>query len=381
MGDVMSVITTGLYPMAEQIWDADEYRAIDRVCRSGRFTMGPEVDAFERQFATYVGSRYAVMVNSGSSANLLMVAALADRLRGGNVIVPAVAWSTSYSPFAQYQIPLRIVDVSPQDFTIDLAAVEAAITPKTRGILAVHVLGAPCDLVALKALCDARGLLLLEDCCEATGAMCGPTMVGTVGACGTFSFFYSHHLSTMEGGMIVTDDAAVWRRIVMLRAHGWTRDLEPEVSFETSFRFVVPGYNVRPLEMSGALGQAQLQKLPGMLQMREENHAHARLAVSDTPLRLQEPRAGSSHFWLGGVIEVGDRTPLVERLLAAGISCRPFLAGNITRQPVIDEMPHTVAGPLPVADTLHEQGLLLGNHGRDLRAEIDRAAAILREGA
>ncbi|WP_240540441.1 aminotransferase class I/II-fold pyridoxal phosphate-dependent enzyme [Paracoccus sp. pheM1] len=272
------------FPLASSSWDEAERDALQRVIASDRFTMGPEVAAFEAEFARFAGSRHAVMVNSGSSANLAMVAALryrqdpASRLMPGDqVIVPAVSWSTSFFPLHQYGLHLKFVDIDRETLNYDLAALAAAIDDRTRAVMAVNLLGNPNDFDAIRSLIGTRRILLIEDNCESMGATFAGRQAGTFGVMGTFSTFFSHHISTMEGGLVVTDDEELYHILLALRAHGWTRDLprrnrvtgeKGEDPFEESFRFVLPGYNLRPLEMSGALGRAQLEKLPRLVAAR-----------------------------------------------------------------------------------------------------------------
>lgn len=195
------------FPLATSSWDEAERAALQRVIDSDRFSMGPEVAAFEEEFACFTGSRYAVMVNSGSSANLAMAAALrhtqnpALRLMPGDeVIVPAVSWSTTFFPLHQYGLHLKFVDIDRETLNYDLAGLAGAIGPRTRAIMAVNLLGNPNDFDAIRALIGTRNIVLIEDNCESMGATFGGRQCGTFGVMGTFSTFFSHHISTMEGG-------------------------------------------------------------------------------------------------------------------------------------------------------------------------------------
>ena len=252
------------YTLAHNSWDINEKQALERVMASDRYTMGPEVAKFEEEFASYIGSKYAIMINSGSSANLMMLSALRydDRYNlqpDDEVIVPAVSWSTTYFPVDQNRFKLVFVDVDLDTLNISVEQVVEAITERTKIIFAVNLLGNPADLVQLKKICDEKNIILIEDNCESLGAHVGNKMCGTWGLMGSFSFFFSHHMQTMEGGMVVTDDLKLAQMIRSLRAHGWLRDLPQENlvcnklgdPFQDSFRFALPGYCVRPLEMSG----------------------------------------------------------------------------------------------------------------------------------
>jgi CDP-6-deoxy-D-xylo-4-hexulose-3-dehydrase len=384
------------YPLAAASWDERELDAIRDVMASGRYTMGDRVRRFEAAFAAFVGSRYAVMSNSGSSANLLMVAAACHRSHsalqpGDEVIVPAVSWGTTYYPLAQYGLRLRFVDVDLRTLNLDLEQVAAAVTPRTRAVLAVNLLGAPNDFGRLQAICNDHGLMLLEDNCEALGATFDGRQAGTFGAVGTFSFFFSHHMSTMEGGMSVTDDRELAELMTSLRAHGWTRELgddnlvHPKAGndFEDLFRFVLPGYNVRPLEMEAAVGLVQLEKLPAMLRERRENAARflARFTDRDDVI-VQSPPGDSSWFGFSFILagRLERRRPAVAAALtAAGVECRPIVAGDFTKNPVIKLMPHDIVGELPNAARIDRDGLFVGNHHYPLKEELKLLARVLDE--
>ena len=383
-------------PLATSTWDEAEDAALQRVIASGRFSMGEEVARFESDFAEALGSRHAVMVNSGSSANLLAVAAAVHSpsvaLRPGDeVIVPAVSWSTTYFPLHQLGLRMRFVDVDPETLNLDLQQVVDACGPATRAIMAVNLLGNPNDFDSLTALCRERDLVLLEDNCESLGATFNGKSAGTYGTAGTFSTFFSHHISTMEGGVVVTDDEVLHHHLLSLRAHGWTRDLPARNHvhdkvgdpFVDSFKFVLPGYNVRPLEMSGALGQCQLEKLPSIVQGRRANAVHVKEALgSREDVSLQKETGQSSWFGfsllLRGRLE-GRRREVVEALARRRVECRPIVAGNFTKNPVMAYLDAHVPASLPVADHVDENGLFFGNHHFDISSEIPAIVEALDE--
>ncbi|SFY03877.1 CDP-6-deoxy-D-xylo-4-hexulose-3-dehydrase [Paracoccus pantotrophus] len=378
------------FPLASSSWDEAERDALQRVIASDRFTMGPEVAAFEAEFARFAGSRHAVMVNSGSSANLAMVAALRYRqdpasrlMQGDQVIVPAVSWSTSFFPLHQYGLHLKFVDIDRETLNYDLAALAAAIDDRTRAVMAVNLLGNPNDFDAIRSLIGTRRILLIEDNCESMGATFAGRQAGTFGVMGTFSTFFSHHISTMEGGLVVTNDEELYHILLALRAHGWTRDLprwnrvtreKGEDPFEESFRFVLPGYNLRPLEMSGALGRAQLEKLPRLVAARRENGARWVEAMADHPLfRIQREIGESSWFGFALVLRPEcrlGRREVLARLGALGFETRPIVSGNFTGNPVLRLMDHSLHGPMTHADEIDRNGFFIGNHPHDMRDAI-----------
>lgn len=370
------------YPLATATWDEAEYQALQDVIASGMFTMGPKVAQFERDFAQYIGSKNVVMVNSGSSANLLMVAALFytknPRIKlnpGDEVIVPAVSWSTTYYPLYQYGLKIKFVDIDLETLNYDLSQLSQAISSKTKAIVAVNLLGNPNDFSQIKKIIGGRDITLIEDNCESLGAEFEGKKAGTFGLMGTFSTFFSHHISTMEGGLIVTDDEELYHILLSLRAHGWTRNLPKENHvcgtkgddpFEESFRFVLPGYNVRPLEMSGALGIEQVKKLPHLITERRKNGALLQSALgSHTELLIQTETGSSSWFGFSLVIRPGSlwtRKDLVKNLSDLGFECRPIVTGNFAKNEVVKYFDSEVHGQLKNAEHIDLNGLFIGNH-------------------
>ncbi len=389
---------TTRFPLATSSWDQAEYDALQRIIAAGTFTMGEHVLAFERDFAAFTGSRHAVMVNSGSSANLLMIAALfytkSDALLrpGDEVIVPAVSWSTTYYPLYQYGLKLRFVDIDAETLNMDLDALEAAITDRTRAVMAVNLLGNPNDFKRLKAITDRHQLVLLEDNCESMGATFQGRQAGTFGLMGTFSTFFSHHISTMEGGVIVTDDEEMYQLMLSLRAHGWTRQLpkhnlvcgeKSDDPFEESFRFVLPGYNLRPLEMSGALGIEQVKKLPMIVSERRKNGKLLQERLGGhNKIAIQKEVGESSWFGFALVPRPGSgvgRDALRARLVERGFDVRPIVAGNFAKNEVVKYFEHDVFGSLQNAEHVDQQGLFVGNHHYDVSEMIYELETIFTE--
>jgi len=382
------------YPLATSSWDEAEQAAIQRVITSGMFTMGPMVLEFEKCFAQYIGSKHCVMVNSGSSANLLMVAALfytknpnLQLKRGDEIIVPAVSWSTTYYPLYQYGLRIKFVDIDLQTLNYDLDQLESAITNKTRAIMAVNLLGNPNDFSRIQKMIAGKDIILMEDNCESMGAEFNGKLAGSFGVMGTFSAFFSHHISTMEGGMIVTDDEELYQILLSLRAHGWTRNLpkhnhvcgeKSDDPFTESFRFVLPGYNVRPLEMSGAIGIEQTKKLPALIRERRKNGKLLQVALENHPdLFIQKELGESSWFGFSLVIRPGSkltRPQLIQKLDDSGFECRPIVAGNFAKNEVVKYFDSVVHGDLKNANRVDSHGLFIGNH----HYPLDEAITVLR---
>jgi CDP-4-dehydro-6-deoxyglucose reductase, E1 len=342
---VISTSTLVKHPLAVSTWDRQDRAAALKVIASDLTTMGPLVAEFERQFAAYIGTTYAVMVNSGSSANLLMVAAYTLRYGKGTVIVPAVSWATSYSPFQQYGWRLIFVDVD-DSLCIDPGEVfRAKQTYRPTAMLAVNLLGNCCDF---GRLFEDECPRVLEDNCEALGAEYKGDKAGSFGQMGTHSFFFSHHMSTMEGGMVTTNDRTFYEMLLSLRSHGWTRHLAPDNTLGATvapFEFIYPGYNVRPMEIQGAIGLAQLQKLPEMIRQRRAN-------AKSCPLPL--PREVGQSSWFAFATK---KTPE----LAAKCEIRPVVAGNFTKSQSLKWYDYEIQGSLPMANQIHDEWCYIGN--------------------
>ncbi len=381
------------YPLACDTWDEKEVNAIQEVIKSGRYTMGSHVKKFEKEFCDFFKCQDAVMVNSGSTANLLILALLKEKYKlGGDIIVPAVSWSTTYYPVYQYGFKLNFVDVNKDTLNIDPLKVEKAITKDTCAIFAVNLLGNSCDYEKLNEIAEKHNLLLIEDNCESLGAISDTGIhTGTVGHLGSFSFFFSHHLQTMEGGMIACQNKDDADFIRSLRAHGWCRDLPDDNkiykktgdNFKDSFTFVTPGYSVRPLEMSGAIGSVQLKKWPSMKEQRIKNAEYFIEKFKNLKDVVTQKEIGQSSWFGFSMIFEGDlkgkRDLIVQKFKENEIECRPIVAGNFMKNPVIDYLTYIDNKDYQVADYIHDNGLFLGNDVRDLKENIDMVYDIIKD--
>lgn len=344
------------HPLAVSTWGEEEKQALLEVIESGRYTMGDKVSQFEAEYAGWVNTKHAVMVNSGSSANLLMVAAYTLRNGPGTVIVPAVSWSTSYSPFQQYGWKLKFVDIDKDTLNYDIEALRQAYTG-TELILAVNLLGNPNQFTEFPSM------NILEDNCESMGAVFAGMRTGNFGIMASHSTFFSHHMQTMEGGIITTDDEYYYQMLLCLRSHGWTRHLPKDNVFAvkpSAYDFLFPGYNVRPIEMMGAVGLKQLEKLDGFIESRRENAERWKSVCERRGWWIQKEVQYAKSSWFAFAIVDDNIEDIKKELEENGIEYRPLVAGNFVKSPSIKYYQYE-AGPLPNADRVHEKGIYIGN--------------------
>jgi CDP-6-deoxy-D-xylo-4-hexulose-3-dehydrase len=366
------------YRLAENTIDERDLKLLsDWLATNPWLTQGPLVREFERRWAEWIGSPHALFVNSGSSANLLMyyAALLSPRLRGTTVVVPAVSWATTVAPAIQLGFDPVMCDAEPRTFGLDPDALAAICARRAVGaVVVVHVLGVPAELEAILALRDRYGFLLLEDACAATGSRYDGRPVGTFGDLSSFSFFFGHHLSTIEGGMVCTPHRDLQDLLLQARSHGWAKDVPRETEaamaeaegvlpFNRPFTFYVPGFNLRSTDLNARLGLAQLDKADTVVARRRENHALYQQKLADAPgFRCQaNPRAAISSISFAALASsVAHRERVGAALAAAGIETRPVGGGNMSRQPFWRA--RHGAAVYPVADRLHETAFQLPNH-------------------
>jgi len=383
------------YPLATSTWDEKELQAIQSVIDKDIFTMGESVKQFEEDFAKFLNKKYCVMVSSGSAANLIATAALFYTKnpmlkRGDEVIVPAVSWSTTYFPLQQYGLKLKFVDIDLETLNYDLSVLASAITESTKMIMVVNLLGNPNDFDAINKMIEDKDIFILEDNCESMGAEYKGKQAGTFGVMGTFSTFFSHHMATMEGGFVTTDNEELYHILLSMRAHGWTRNLPKDNKvceksddwFEESFRFVLPGYNVRPVEMSGAVGVEQLKKLPDFLKQRRKNaKLFVELFENHLDFMIQKDIDNSSWFGFSLMVKSASsrtRKEVIELLKNNNIDCRPIVTGNFTRNDVMKFFEYEIHNELKNADYLHDNGFFVGNSQVCLEEEIRFLGEVLK---
>lgn len=386
--------------LSEPTYGEEEIAEVLDSLRSTRVTMGAKCAAFEAAFARHLGARHAIFVNSGSSANLLAWFAIANPLfapapgkrpwrPGAEVIVPAVTWSTTLWPIVQAGGVPVLVDCDPAGLQMIPQAVEAAIGPETVAICPVHALGNACDMEALEAIALRHGLTIVEDTCEALGTLHRGRFVGRFGLMGTYSFFFSHHITTIEGGMVVTDDDALADLLRCLRAHGWTRDMADKARWgglsglSGRFSFVNTGFNLRPTEIGGAFGLCQLPKLDDFNAKRR--HATAGLltglepAIRHGDILVMRVTRDTDPAFFGFPLLCRDeaaRDSLAAHMDRAGIEVRPIICGNMARQPAMAHVRHRISGRLDGADRIMDTGLYFGMHPANGERDEDVAFVV-----
>ncbi len=364
---------------------ADEISAMVAQSLSTMVTMGPQVRAFEEKSAAYFDAKYALMNNSGSSANLLAVAALANpawndargHLKPGDeVIVPALSWATTVWPLIQHNLIPVFVDCDPATYNFDYTKLAAAITPKTRAIMLVHVYGNPCDMDIINALAKKHNLYVIEDTCESMGAKFKGHYIGSLGDVGTMSLYYSHHITTFEGGLCFTNNFALIELMRILRAHGWSREADEKEHYiqeypdiDPRFIFINIGYNLRPTEVQAVMAMQQLPKLVQYIENRRRAHATYRTLLSkyNNYFRFQDEQEGGVASWFGFCITLKENTPFSRKELTTflnrhNIETRPIIAGNMALHPALKMYPHRVSGTLENCNTIMNRGFAIGCH-------------------
>jgi CDP-6-deoxy-D-xylo-4-hexulose-3-dehydrase len=397
-------------PASGRVFGPEEVVELVRTSLDFWLTAGPEAAAFERALARRTGQRHALLVNSGSSANLLALTALTsprlgDRrlVAGDEVITVAAGFPTTVNPIIQNGLVPVFVDVTLPSYNIDVTRLEAALSPRTRAVMVAHTLGNPFDLDAVTAFCEKHDLYLIEDCCDALGSTWRGSPVGTFGQMATLSFYPAHQITLGEGGAVLTSRPKLKKIVESLR--DWGRDCwcEPGCAdtcgkrftqqfgslpygYDHKFVYSHLGYNLKATDMQAAIGSVQLSRLDDFVARRRRNHAALREALSGQGehLILPEEPAEAHTSWFGFAITVRPDAPytkhdLVTHLDRAGIDSRQLMAGNLLRQPAYAGIRHRVAGSLEVTDRIADGAFWIGCYPGIEQAHIDHVAASFDE--
>ena len=365
-------------------------RLIDWLKTHPRLTKGPVTTEFERRWALAADARHAVFVNSGSTANLLMLYALkvAGRLRSDKIVVPSVAWATDLSPVLQLGLEPVLVDTNLDNLGPDVAQLERVFKQEMpAALLLVSVLGLPPDMEEIVALCSRHKVILLEDVCESLGSRYMGRLLGTFGLMSSFSLYYGHHLSTIEGGMVCTDDDELHNILKMLRSHGWDRDLNPADQarlrnewgiddFDALYTFYIPGFNLRATDLQAYLGLDQLDRMDLVVRQRNANYNLYRGLLGDV---VWAPTVSAENFVSNFAYPVihPKRDAIVQRLVGQDVETRPLICGSMGTQPFyVDRFGRL---ELPNASIVDRQGCYVPNNHQITNEEIRFVCGLIHE--
>lgn len=386
--------------------DSDIDAAI-RVLKSGNLTMGKEVSNFESRMAQYLDMKHFVMVNSGSSANLLMIEALmrptvgkAKLSPGDCVLVPAIAWPTTIWPLIQLGLNPIFIDVDPYTLALDLKAAQEFIDQSgipIKAIFPIHPLGRAIPPSLLGEFITKNDLVLINDVCESLGSWIEGKHAGNVGEASSFSFYFSHHITTMEGGGIATNNDSIVDDLKSMRSHGWSRDRSDaefwqmnKTSNDSKFLFVSTGYNVRPMEIQAAIGSLQIDEIDTFISKRRQIAERVSKSISGTRLSVIGEDTFSndrnSHSWmLIPILVSGENAPAYKELVLAElakfeIETRPILTGNFLAQPAIQRITRHAVDPskFSVANLMTQNAFMVGAHHDLSESQIEHLCFSLK---
>ena len=371
------------YPLIQKPYNNQDISQAITVLKSKQITMSKITHELEKKFAKYIGSKYALMVNSGSSANLLAAFALVNPRKkgyiknGGEFLIPALCWSTSLWPLVQAGLKPRFVDVNVDNFNIEISDLKKKINKKTKVIMAVHVLGNSTNMDELMKIVRQNNIFLIEDTCESLGSKFGSKHLGTLGDIGTYSFYVSHQMSSGEGGMIVCNSKADYDLLYSMRAHGWSRKSSKVNKKDTSFNFINSGFNLRPTDVSAAIGLNQFKRLKKMINTRTENRKKIIKRIQNSPrwnnqfsfLKVNN-KVKPSFFGLPILVSkryLGKKKKFLSFLKKKGIETRKIISGNFINQESVKLYGfNNPKNKFPNAQEIDDRGFFIGLHPKKI---------------
>lgn len=360
----------------DNITQGDREVLADFCLHGERFTNGPKVKEFEKIWSEWLGVKHSVMVNSGASSNFISIAMVKELKGKGEVIVPPIGWVSDISSVVQLGMTPVFVDVSLNDFNITAENIKKAITPKTKAIVLVHTLGFNAINEEIIQLAKDNDLILIEDCCESHGATYNGKRVGSFGDISLFSFYFGHHITTIEGGTVCVNDDKLYDLAKLFRSHGMTREASPELqrdyqlmcpNLNPLFTFAVAGFNMRSTELNAVLGIEQMKRLDANIEARTHNLYTWLGNLDKSKFIASFTTSGSSNFALPLVMQGSTRHKLKDvcRILEEeGVEYRLGTAGggNQALQPYLKKFSHRISRTLANANYIHENSLYVGNH-------------------
>ena len=355
-----------------------------------RLTKGDLTIELERVWSEWLGVKYSVYVNSGSSANLAAIYSLilSGRLKNNKIIVPAVSWVTTVSPAIQLGLEPIMCDCNKNNLGLDIENLKEIIEKeKPSSLILVHVLGFSNDMDEIMKLCSANDIIVIEDTCESIGSSLDGKKLGSIGDLGTFSFYFGHHISTIEGGMITTNDEKLYNLLLSIRSHGWDRDLSPETQkklrdkhnisdFRALYTFYYPGFNLRSTDLQAFIGMIQMDRIDEIVRVRERNFQLYHELIQNNEWKISPiENSYTSNFAYPIITDKLDE--LVDELHKNNIECRPLICGSIARQPFWYE--RFGETDTPNADWLHNNGLYVPNNQDMTEYEVSRVSEIINK--
>jgi len=356
-----------------------------------RLTKGSKTLEFESKWSNWLGTKYSVFVNSGSSANLLMLYALKvlNKMKNNKVCVPSLCWATDLAPVLQFDMEPLLVDCNLDNLSVDLEHLEEIFIKENPSVLIlVSVLGLSPNIKKITELCEKYNVILLEDNCESQGTKFENVKLGNFGLMTSFSTYFGHTMSTIEGGMISTNNKEVYETLLQLRSHGWDRDLSEDkqkelrsswdvTDFSALYTFYIPGFNLRSTDLQAQIGLQQLDKVDGMIQNRYNNFLYYKSKLEG---KIWFPKSFENEFTSNFAIPVitkssEDKEKLVKDLQDNNIACRPLISGSMGTQPFYKKL--YGEKKLPNCSIIDERGIYVPNHDKMTNEDIDRVCEIL----
>ena len=356
-----------------------------------RFTNGPKVSEFEAQWSEWLGTEKSVMVNSGASGNYLSIALVKELFGVGEVIVPSLGWSSDISSVVQLGMKPVFVDVDPHTLGVNPDSLLNALNENTKAVVIVHALGFNAISEEVKSILDQSGVFVIEDCCESHGAIFNwgdNRRIGTYGNLSIFSFYFGHHITTIEGGMVCMNDEKLFQLSRMFRSHGMTREASPEVrdkyerdypDLNPLFTFALAGFNFRSSEFNAVLGLSQIHKLDTNIKIRKDNLNTWLSCLAGGKFKTDYAVEGNSNFALPLILNKADdelKQKVCATLDSLGVEYRLGTAGggNLSRQPFLEKYQHEIIDDQNVVNHIHDYGLYVGNGAHVNKKLIEQVA-------